>query len=167
MDLRTLIAALQGVVVKPEFIKLDEENAVVVGPGGTVCTDVSDYLPAPPRVDQRVEMLNVESFCEYVDRFAIVQRTSVFANETQAHYEAVIDYHEVADKLDLRGRAENAGATDHRVVYTCPKSPQWDTWKNASGTPMTQEAFAQFLEANLRDITKPAAGDFLALALNL
>ncbi len=141
-----------------EQLKFDTEHSAVLLPEGWIVKDISDMLPPPVRIQQAVELLTLQSFLDYVKTFELPQSV-IFANETTAHYEAVLDYHSSAD-------AERSDC-DHIARYTCPQSDQWKLWLGLSGKQMAQVDFARFIEDNLPDITSPPAADFLQLVLQL
>jgi uncharacterized protein YfdQ (DUF2303 family) len=128
-------------------------------PEGMKVEDLSKFLPPPDRIKQRVELLNVPSYVEYVNRFKSDEST-IFANEPTAQYETVLDYH----------GSENAGGRgtqDHLAVYNCPKSEQWKAWTEKDGQWFEQVAFAAFLETNLKEIVSPPGAVFMEVALQL
>jgi uncharacterized protein YfdQ (DUF2303 family) len=79
----------------------------------------------------------------------------------------VLDYHKAGAAADPRWG-------QHRSVYTCPLAEQWKLWNAQSGVKMLQDAFADFLDANMADLASPAPGasypqpaDVLTMARNL
>lgn len=120
-----------------------------------------DVLPErPSRVRASLEFITHESFCRYVTDHK--NNTSIiFAeiNDQGGSFKAVLDYH---------GFAGNAPShCTHLVGFTPAHSTNWLRWKQANGQPMTQEAFALFLENNLLDITQPSGADLLKIATDL
>lgn len=59
------------------------------------------------------------------------------------------------------------GWQDHRAVYDCPTSIEWNTWKAANARQMSQVEFAQFIENNLPDVADPPAADMLEISRSL
>lgn len=144
--------------VKPQIITLDEEHQAVILPEGWIVRDISDMLPPPPRIRQAVELLTLKAFTDYVGTFR-EDSSAVFADETAAKYDAVLDYH--------CEEGYQRGACEHVARYTCPQSDQWKLWTANSGKHMGQVDFARFIEDNLPDIVSPPAADFLQLVLQL
>jgi uncharacterized protein YfdQ (DUF2303 family) len=142
--------------VKPQRIVLGDEHQIVVLPNDWRVHDIASSLPPPDRIQQDVTLLTLDAFTSYVAKFKD-DTSAIFADETSAQYEAVLDYHSTA----LRGDS------DHVARYACPQSDQWTLWKSYNTKPMTQVDFARFLEDNLPDITTPPAADFLQLVLQL
>lgn len=158
MDQDTLKVLVDRVAPPPQEIILDAEHRVLMLPEGWQVHDVSRYLPPPERIQQKVELLTLEAFTGYVASFKTAN-TIVFADETTAHYEAVLDYHSATDA--------KRGASDHIARYTCPQSDPWKLWNGSNGKPLDQVGFARFIEDNLPDVASPPAADFLQLVLQL
>ncbi len=148
---------IDSVAPSPQHVKLDAEHQIMLMPEGWRSEDISKLLPPPSRIRQRVELLTLDSFTEYVAQFKS-DTSHVFADESAAHYEAVLDYH---------NEDGSRGTCDHIARYACPQSDPWKLWTGASGRKMNQVDFARFLEDNLPDITAPPAADFLQLVLQL
>lgn len=157
------VKAMVDAVTKPTIFNFKPdgtEHGVILIPEGQKVEDLAKYLPPPARIQQRIDAGSVESFCAYVDRFK-VDSTVIFANEPSADYVGVIDYHMPCNATDGRGHRS------HEVRYLCPHSDQWKSWNAGNGKPMTQEAFAQFIETNLKDISKPSGAELLEICLFL
>lgn len=163
LDQDAVKIALEAGIQHPVVVELSPESKVAIIPHDMQLVDITKYLPPPKRVKQAVTLLTVKSFLDYVERYAY-DRTAIFANEVEASYEAIIDYH-FSDALD--GEDEARGECDHVARYKCPLSEQWQAWKKKDGQWFTQTDFAEFLETRLRDITDPAGAQFLELALDL
>jgi uncharacterized protein YfdQ (DUF2303 family) len=153
------IESLASRLSVPQKIDLDAEHAIALVPEGWGVQDISNLLPPPSRIKQGIELLTLDAFTGYVAKFKTAD-SAVFADESAARYEAVLDYHHA-------GVGSERGTCDHIARYTCPQSDQWKLWTGKSGSAMSQVDFARFLEDNLPDITTPPAADFLALVLQL
>lgn len=147
---------------KPEIVKFDEEHQFMTVPEGTSLRSLKEFLPPPPRVKQQVELLSVDSFCGYLERYA-TPNSLIFANEPSAKYDCVLDYHpsNQSETPSIRGHA------DHVVAYTCPQSDPWKLWNNLNGQLFGQVEFAEFVEQNLKDIVTPSGGELMQVALEL
>ena len=154
------IKALAGVVKGPTILNLGPENQAVVIPEGWSVQNISEMLPAPERIKQRVELLTLDSLVAYVTGFK-THTTAIFANETDATYDVSLDYHGPVKSAPGRGHC------NHTARYACPKSEQWATWNALDGKPKTQLDFARFIEANLIDVVKPVSAEMLQIVLNL
>jgi uncharacterized protein YfdQ (DUF2303 family) len=65
--------------------------------------------------------------------------------------------------LNGAGR-DGAGWGDHRAAITFRPTPQWLKWTSIDGKMLAQTDFANFIEDNLLDVKKPAAGDMLEIS---
>jgi uncharacterized protein YfdQ (DUF2303 family) len=149
---------LDRAVARPQTIDLGPEHRLALMPADWAVQDLSKFLPPPERIRQRVELLTLESFIAYAAAFKDSE-SAILADETNAQYEAVLDYHLASEGM--------RGTCEHIAKYTCPKSDPWQIWSAASGKRFTQVDFARFLEDNLPDITKPVAADLLQIVLKL
>jgi uncharacterized protein YfdQ (DUF2303 family) len=149
--IKELVAHVKGATV----LSFDNEHHAVIVPDGWSAKDISTMLPPPDRIRQRVELLTLESLIDYASKFKLPD-TAIFANETDATYEVVMDYH-----------FESRGDCDHIARYACPRSESWQTWSAHDGKAKSQLEFARFIETNLIDIVKPVSADMLQIVLNL
>lgn len=117
---------------------------------------------APRRLKGTAQITEVESFIDLVNRFKDGD-SAIFADVGAVKLTAVFNYHPGYKKgAELVGGIEpDAPAaprwSDHRAVYACPLSAEWQLWTKNNEKWMTQEAFGQFLEDNLRDLAAPCA----------
>lgn len=157
MDAETIKEIVNTIRVQPPVLtKIDDETAYAVLPEHYRIIDASNMLPPPNRPKQRVTLLSIESFSDYVRRFK-AEHTAIFANEAQVSYEAVLDYH-----------APNCrGTCDHVATFKCQHSPQWLAWINQNGKLVKQGEFARHIENNLLDIVEPSSADMMQVALSL
>lgn len=128
----------------------------VVIPEGSELKTLENYLHRPIRKRGVIVMRDTESFNRYVKDESDTT-TRIYGNLIDPQFVAVLN--------DSAG--VNPGWRDFLVVYKCPKSVEWQTWHSSSGTKMTQETFAQFIEDNLPDIANPPAADMLEIAHTL
>jgi uncharacterized protein YfdQ (DUF2303 family) len=143
----------------------DPERAFCALPPEHTLADITEYMAPPARIKQRIGLLTVASFIEYVTRFAL-PTTTIFANEANAQYEGVIDYHGGDGEGGDVGEPMR-GDCDHTARYECPKSDQWKAWSEANKAWMDQTTFAAFIEQNLRDIFQPSGAVMMQVALEL
>lgn len=117
------------------------------------------YQPAPWRKRARVVLCETKSFIEYLKKHKLEGRTLVTgeASPKGGSFSAVVDYH--GD-----GKAGEPGWGEHNVTLNLVVTPEWKRWLDANRNPMSQEAFAEFLEDNLTDIAEPAAAELLEVA---
>jgi uncharacterized protein YfdQ (DUF2303 family) len=120
--------------------------------------DNEQLLPHPRRTTATAKLLDAASFLAYVNAHA-GQETAVWCDFDPVSYAlaftAVIDEH----------AAHLPGWRAHRAVFTPRPSVEWATWVKASnGKERGQVEFAEFLEANEKDI---AAGPGLPSGLDM
>ncbi len=92
----------------------------------------------------------------------------VFADVVNTKLTAVLDYHRA-------GSDSGARWGEHRSIYDCPLSDQWELWIANDGKAMTQDQFGEFIDANMTDLASPEAtekdvakpADVLLMARNL
>lgn len=60
-----------------------------------------------------------------------------------------------------------AGFRDHRIELKCRKTPAWLAWEQSDGQLLNQQAFAEFIEDRVLDITRPTGGEMLELAQSI
>ena len=106
--------------------------------------------PTPLRRKGTANFTELASFIAHVNRFKS-DDSVVFADVDEVQLTAVLNYHPAgADAKPAWG--------DHRSVYACPLSEQWNLWTEKDGEWMGQEDFGEFIEQNTRDLA-PAAAD--------
>lgn len=109
-------------------------------------TASDERQPAPREISGTAGHEEVDSFISHVNRFKD-ERSVVWANIKGVRLLAILDYHNAHG--DPRwGR--------HRAEYACPLSVEWQRWTGQSGKPMTQDAFADFIDANFADLANPS-----------
>lgn len=109
------------------------------------------------------QFATIESFCAYVSRFKQEDRTQVYvrASEGSLTFRAVINDYAPAD---------DAPKSHHSHVATFqPKaSRELLAWQAKDGKPFEGNiAFAEWLEDQHYDVTKPPGADFLQMALSM
>lgn len=146
----------QGPIDVAYFSRFDLLPVAAV-PAGFTLESMDKYLEDPARVKQAAVLLTPADFCAYFARFKLAESV-VFADERNATYLAIIDYHE----------ADNTPHwNSHTARYQCPKSPEWTIWTGSNGKKMPQSEFAQFIEDNYIDITDPAHADMIEISHTL
>ena len=117
----------------------------------------ADMLPAPLRCETTVELHDARSFAEYVNKFSD-DDTAIFVDKEKARFVAVLDYHK---------ETAQPRHGEHRAIYTCPKTKEWDVWTRNSGNKMGQVDFALFIEDNADEIQNPSSAHMLEVAMSL
>lgn len=115
-------------------------------PEGVALTDVEKLLPAPTRTRATVQVFDVESFANYLSTHG-EGRTEVFASVSKATITGVLD----ANKPDA------PSWEDHKAVLAMQLSDDWKAWAAIDGKPLSQTAFAEFLEDHAVNVQVPEA----------
>lgn len=104
------------------------------------------------------------SFSRFVRRFRN-SSTVIFADALGSEgprFTAVLDYHEGGDS-----QVDGAKWDFFRAVLPLRHTPAWTTWAAASGQPMEQAAFSQFLEDNIVNVAEPNGAQLVEIARTL
>lgn len=154
------VALLQHVAKHHQFEIVQVEDPAVEGqsipvavvPEGKKLQDLTPFLEAlRPRPTRRKGIAAIKSrqaFIDHVNDFKDNQ-SAVFAdpNREAPKLLAVYDYNErggIEDALPRFGQ--------HRAVYQCELSEQWQAWMEQNETPLNQAEFAAFLEDHIEDV---------------
>lgn len=133
-----------GVAVLPQGLRLE-----------SVKKFMDEYRLQPERKKGLAHLGDLDSFIELTNRFK--DRNSViFARPQPPILLAVYNYNEptlVTDEVESRDGAARFG--DHRADYVFPLSDEWKIWDAQNAEPMTQEAFAAFIEDHIGDVADP------------
>lgn len=106
---------------------------------------------------QKISLRDGKSFMKYVEDFRI-PTTRIFAEPKAAAFTAVMDYH-------------NAGAgpefASHRAEFIMSLDERWRVWAGSDQKSFGQEAFAEFIEDNVLDISRPDGATMIEVARDL
>lgn len=123
---------------------------------------LDEYRTRPERREGVAELRTEASFIDHANRFKDAD-SALFAdpNPGAPSLTSVLNYHRQGATADPR-------FGDHRGVYRFPLSKEWKAWQALNEKPMTQEAFASFLEDRIVDVADPReagakANEFLKL----
>ncbi|HUS27555.1 MAG TPA: DUF2303 family protein [Kofleriaceae bacterium] len=145
----------------------DGNAATRVTLAGDILAELDRRMPGPRRREGRVQLQDVQSFCEYLSRYQRPESSVVYANVSAMTFEAVIDEHPLGLPNDEIATAWRG----HRAIYACPRSPEWLAWTAKDGAAMKQDEFADFLETRLEDMVTgegfPKPVEVLAVARQL
>lgn len=117
-----------------------------------------EYREYPQRKKGAVTVRNVGSFAHYYQKHS-GPNTEVFADLDAATFTAVLDAH--GEELD------DARWQQHRLVLQLQQALPWRTWLGNDRRYLEQQAFAEFVEDNARDVApggKVTAADLLEVA---
>lgn len=140
------------------------EKAVpfVMVPEGFEIKTVESHLPAPLLIRSTVRTDDHASFVAYVNRYKD-QSSVVFADLAGRKFEAVLDYHQAI----VPNGPQTARWGKHRVTLSSDVTPDWKTWAEKSGKPMSQVDFARFIEDHIPNIADPSGALLLEIATTL
>lgn len=113
---------------------------------------------SPKRIKDKVSVFDPESFIEYYNQFSD-ENSRTFADEKESTVVTVIDYHGAKTGAPRWG--------GHRLTLTMRLSEQWAIWTARNNQSFTQQQFAEFLEQNSSDITKPDPALMVDIARDL
>ncbi len=144
-------------------LKIGEQYAAVVPNGAKVemlCPG-DDWVReraglAPVRPWGHPTFFDSESFIEYIKKHKS-ESTEVYADSQRQQIVAVFDWHCAS--------GPNWGL--HRATLKLQPDPDWQAWLKVDRQPMSQQAFAEFLEDQREDITSPSAATLMEACANL
>lgn len=121
---------------------------------------LDEYLERPERKRGTSHHHTLDSFVAHVARFKQpnnLDQSVLFGwlgdpddeNHGSPELCCVYDYHEPG--------SARAGWGDYRAVYTFPLSDEWRAWTQVAGVVLGQDAFAEFLEDRIADVSGPGA----------
>ncbi|HET6613627.1 MAG TPA: DUF2303 family protein [Kofleriaceae bacterium] len=117
---------------------------------------------APRRRSGIVSIDDLISFEAYLNKYKRAQ-SSVFASLRRFVLTAVLDYHDPGPT--------GAGWGEHRVIYGCPRAPEWELWSRVDGKSLSQTELADLIEERLEDLVGkggfPPPVEVLEMARNL
>jgi uncharacterized protein YfdQ (DUF2303 family) len=143
--------------------------AMVTGPGGAshvaFAKEILEALdarrPGPHRRSGTTKLTEVDSFIAFLKRWGGSQ-TVVYADTAALSLTAVLDDHPEGASTAWR---------QHRAVYSCPRAAEWLAWTGQADQPMSQTAFADWIEARLEDLAigegMPKPTELLTMARDL
>jgi len=100
---------------------------------------------------------DTSAFVAYLVAFKTLDSRIFYTQE--GAFTAVIDYHYSREGLPMHG--------DHTACLVLKRSPEWETWRANSEESMGQQAFAEFLEDNSRDLLEPGPEAMMEVATGL
>jgi uncharacterized protein YfdQ (DUF2303 family) len=132
---------------------------VLVPPGYELATLEPRGKPEHPKA--LVKLRDTASFIRYFNDHR-TPASRIFASLEPARFLAIFDeiasdYPDVADSADWR---------EFRATFDVPASREWKVWNEKDRKPMSQLAFAEFLQDNLPDVVEPGGAELLEMALN-
>lgn len=153
-------AALESTLVGHP-VDTEQQDAIIL-PDGYHVEDLQEFKDAPRRIESNIDLIEVQSFINYVKRYAD-DRSIIKADVKSQRFTAILDYHKDSQSPGWRG---------HLATYNCPTAREWSTWLGGNKNKMTQASFAEFIENNQLDIALhdgegPSSADMLEVSRNL
>lgn len=165
-DTKTEADAVAAIVKAAQTpIQITERKGVVILPGGNKINLEDERFESQPRRKRAaVSLVEASSFIGYVNAYKELGFTHIFglATEEGGSFTALIDYH--GQEL---GDTKTPRYGEHKVELKLSTTPEWRRWLSNNSKPMSQEAFAEFIEDNMTDIIKPDAGILIDVAQSL
>ena len=108
---------------------------------------LEEWRTAPEQRSGTAEMRTLHAFIDLVNRHKDAS-SALFAQTEwpDPSLVAIIDYH----TLDHKARFGR-----HRILYPFPLTREFDLWIRQEGKAMSQIDFAEFIDANIRDLSVP------------
>lgn len=106
----------------------------------------------PERKTGTAQAQTLKAFIDLVNRHK-TPASAIFANADwkKPSFTAVINYHQ-----------KDAGYPDfgdHKVFYPFPLSEEWQAWIRCNGAQLSQEAFANFIEDHIAELSSPTEAE--------
>lgn len=139
--------------VEPVVLDTDAVYAIRNADGGAMPIDLERFRSAPDRVRTKAAPATVESFIDYVQRFA-EDRTTVWVHPTDGVIAAVLDD-------DAPGKPSWC---EHSAKLALIPTPEWLFWKSQDGNLLGQEEFAEHVEDGLSQLVDPDGAKMLEIA---
>jgi uncharacterized protein YfdQ (DUF2303 family) len=154
----SIIELAQSAGAESVFIDGSEHLMEVVLPPGHVhqLIDLERFQPQPRRKTGRVELHDAASFGAYVRRHRVEATTTLYADHEHSTVVGVIN--------DAGGSEDAPGWGDHRAMLKLRHTDPWLHWVSLDGKPLTQEQFAEHIEAGLQEIVEPEPAEMFTLA---
>lgn len=159
------IEYLEKLVARAAEPKTLEEGGEPFGyvPENMQMVSLETYLPAPTRVHRALIVTTLESFNRYFSEFKKTGCSRIYVDGETVCVVGIFDDHTTFQD----GQPDLASWCDHRVIYKCPYSRQWEAWMQMDRRKVGQVEFAEWLEDRLQDVQEPSGADLLSLALDL
>lgn len=143
---------------------IDGFKRQVIIPGKGLVDLAQEKREAPRFLTAAPRFQDSDAFVAYVNAFK--QGASRIFYVRSGKFVAVIDYHTpvpVSENM-ICGDPQHG---DHRAYLDLTRSPEWEEWAKNSGQQMGQQAFAELIEDNARDILTPDPDTMLRVASGL
>lgn len=133
--------------LRPSDTPIQAEERTFIRLGDGRLEEVRPITKRLPRnVVANVKVQDLESLIQYVRNYK-TPATRVFFDVRNKMVSAVIDYHD----------GDKPGFAEHRAVFEMKYSTEWTRWISLHRKMIPQAEFAEMLEQNISDISKPDA----------
>lgn len=149
-----VVAALRNGIINQPVRQIDGTPFIISPEGDAV--SLSKFLEKPVRIKADVKVLRVDSFVDYVIRFCN-ESSSLYFDRISNKVEAILDHYEQS--------APNNG--DHTVTLNVKYTPEFNDWIEQNGKLGGQEAFADFIEEHIEDISSPDGATMMDVATEM
>lgn len=123
---------------------------VVAMPQHYKVEDLERFALTPRRAKAEARLTTLQGFSDYVNRHRIDNRTAVYVTSEEATG--------VIDDLEPQGPGS---WKDHTAILPLRRTPQWSAWMGASGQPMKQREFLNFVQDRAGEIAAPDLGTLM------
>ncbi len=116
-------------------------------PEDMAIVSLEQYLAMPTRIHRALIITTLESFNRYYNEFKNGDgpgNSRIYVDGETVCVVGIIDDHQ-SNKADTADELL-ASWCDHRVVYKCPYSRQWEAWKTMDRRKVSQVEFAEWLD---------------------
>jgi uncharacterized protein YfdQ (DUF2303 family) len=132
----------------------------LIHPIGTQATAMANLLDCPNRVRRTIDLADLDELANYLAELQATGDCSypvIFADYSQKKFTLYPDFH-------TGGKVE---WLDHLVTTQLTFSREFTTWRQKSGSRMSQTDFAEFIDTNVVDIIEPSGSVMLTMAQTL
>lgn len=141
----------------PQTISTDAQPFIVT-PDNCTIVNLEEYLPRPTRKRGTIQLYDSASFIATFNAHKNPD-SHIYYKKQQCIITAVFNDDGIS----------STGWKDHKAIYQCPLSTEWQVWSSHSGRKQNQSDFAEFIENNLPDIysdkkDQPTAAQLLEVA---
>lgn len=145
MDLNAIIAPLTD-ALQVQSLAIHSPAAI---PENLRVESLEQFLANPRRSRGELSFGGLESLLAYLHNHHVADSTAIFADSDNLVVRGVLNWHTVDSTEDFPGWG------DHVASYKLNHTREFLAWSGISGKPLSQTAFAEFLEENLDAIATP------------
>lgn len=149
----------EGKNTKSQVIGTAEGASFLVYP--KTCEALALPRTSPARITEMVNAGDIGSFVAYFEKYAradSIVKVSSTNSDSMFRFDGIIDYH---------APSGDPGWCDHIVSYAPKIAAQWGRWLASDKKAMSQDDFAEFVEAMAGDFVEPDSATMLEIAATL